>query len=789
MNTKVYLPGIVALLSVAAVHAQDVSVQQALENASQFACRSHKVAGTSKGNELVLAYAPTICENGNSEYYVFNSTGDNGFVIVSGSSKTASAVLGYSDSGHFDYVTAPEGLKAMLEQYAQEVKGLESGIIATSSPKRVSGDYVVRPSVAPLLGETKWGQYAPFNKLVPNDDVTGCVATAMSQVMYYYKWPKQGVDANKNPIIFDWDNMLPSYSAGYTDEQANAVAKLMYDTGLSVEMEYGAGTSIARTALIAPALTEYFKYDNGAQRVMRDSYNYYDWHDLLYYELKEGRPVIMEGIRAGGAGHCFVLDGYSKDDYYHINWGWAGAANGYFLLTALAPSTTNDETIGFGYSSGVGATIGIKPKTDETPAYTEPQLHADQIKVDVDDVFGNAFTVNVIGVTNQSGFEGAWTFAVDVLDQNYNLVSTVFSQDFRYAPDPYSVEDFSYTEDSLVLNDGTYYVRPKFRLSGETMWRDINHKFTQEQYPKLIKTNGSFYSDNGYHSSDLSIEFTELDSIRYCGKLMSFKATVKNKGEEYYGPVQVYTYSPIWKRYYTCSEVFVVDLCKGDSVEIGGTIYLPAVSASIYQQRLVAIGSQQATGSFMLDGSKDFLIFRPSDEAPVLSISKELTPVSETLPADNIRATATIKNDGGYSEVVMQVLILPIDKMTVVNFFYQTIRIMPHSETTVEFSGNYIDAEYGKQYRMVLRDPNNTSIIKPWGNLQTFKIGEPGNMVIINGDLNGDGIIDVSDLNILIDIILGYDDEDNTIDPDINSDGNVDVEDANYMLNFILGQY
>lgn len=792
-----------AVMLAIAASAQDISLEQAIENAMSFSNGVRKVAAANQGSELSLAYVPSISDNGNSEYYVFNNKGDNGFVIVSGSSKTAETVLGYCDNGHFDYLAAPPNLKELLNAYSREIKMLESGT-KISSPAKANGiarAHTVRPSVAPLLGDTRWGQQKPFNNMTPGNSVTGCVATAMAQVMYYYKWPDRGEDYCEYPwgrgqilsvdfskSVYDWDNMLPFYGGGYTSQQADAVAKLMVDAGYAVEEEYEAEVSIARTAFVALAMKQHFKYDNGARRVMRDNYTYEEWTELLYTELKEGRPIIMEGISVD-EGHCFILDGYGKDDYYHINWGWAGEANGYFLLTALAPSNSAEGASGFGYSSDVGATIGIKPRVGDTPPYTEPQLHANQIKVSVDDQYSDSFTVSMIKLTNQSGFNEPWTLAVDVLDENYNILNTVFSTRLNLGFDPLVSYDFNYTVDSLKLEEGTYYVRPKFRLESEPdVWRDINHKYSQAKYPKLIKSTDTLFPDNGYQLPDLDITFTELDSIRYCGKRMSFKATVKNYGEEYYGPVQVYTYSTIWRKYYTSSEIFVVDLCKGDSTVISGEIELPPVSASIYNQRLVATGSLQATGSFMLNGFIDFLIYRPSDLEPVLSLVKELTPVSDVMPSDKVQATATFKNDGGYYEGDLEVLILPVNKMTILSSFTQHVRISRDQEQTITFSGTALNAEYGKQYRMVLRDPNKT-IVSPWGNLQTFTIDAPGLGVIINGDLNHDGIVDVSDVNILIDIVLGNGDEDTSIDPDINSDGSVDVEDVNYLLNFVLGQY
>ena len=304
-------------------------------------------------------------ELSNESYHVFNLGSNDGFVIVSGDD-CADDILGYADSGTFDAENMPDNLKAWLQGYAEQIALLKAGSAKVSKSRAATRGSESWSKISPLL-KSKWNQNDPYNQQVPLKDgkrcVTGCVATSMAQVMYYW-YKTEGFEAElKNdipasyefdtyitllkltaPATFDWSNMTDTYGSSSTDKEKDAVAKLMKYCGYSVMMRYGLsgeGGSSAHGSEIAPALTDYFDYKS-ARCLERPHYSYEDWQEVVYADLAASRPVIMNGLSAGG-GHSFVCDGYDEDDYFHFNWGWSGKSDGYYKLALCNPK---DQGIG-----------------------------------------------------------------------------------------------------------------------------------------------------------------------------------------------------------------------------------------------------------------------------------------------------------------------------------------------------------------------------------------------------------------------------------------------------------
>ena len=319
----------------------------------------------------------------NESYHVFNLGTEDGFVIISGDDCT-DEVLGYSDSGTFDAEDMPENLRAWLQGYAEQIAWMK----ASPNPSKGGGNEGGRASangeqrtpIAPLL-TSKWNQGDPYNRQTPkikNEHcVTGCVATAMAQVMYYW-YQKEGFEAKLEkdipkyksgdttlesltaPATFDWAKMLDEYDGNSTDTEKDAVAKLMKYVGYSVKMNYG-NSSGADPQDIAPALTGNFGYKS-ARFIGACQYSYEDLQTVVYTDLAAGRPVLYGGQSTGG-GHRFVCDGYDEDDYFHFNWGWGGSSNGYYKLALCNPQ---EQGIGGSSTNGAfymcqSAVCGIHP--------------------------------------------------------------------------------------------------------------------------------------------------------------------------------------------------------------------------------------------------------------------------------------------------------------------------------------------------------------------------------------------------------------------------------------------
>ena len=338
-------------------------------------------------------------------YTIFNADDGQGYVIVSCDDRTEQ-ILGYSDQGNLTEDNMPEGLRWLLQMYSEQIKTLPT-VVNTNSSENVADDVstmafrrapvITKHSIEPLL-QTRWNQGGPYNLLCPryyNEDgtqgdlsATGCVATAIAQVMGFYRYPSETIrmipgyyqnyntTAGKKSVLLhnipehsriDWDNILPDYYGGETDEQKTAVAQLMYWVGMGCKMGYGA-SSAAGFSEGVKALINYFGYDDGTHIEARHNHSIQSWHDLLYNELATGHPIAFAGTNTGGA-HAFVIDGYDVSGLFHLNWGWGGLDNGYFRIDVLAPddgSGIGASPTPDGYNMGQEAIIGmcLDPVTD-----------------------------------------------------------------------------------------------------------------------------------------------------------------------------------------------------------------------------------------------------------------------------------------------------------------------------------------------------------------------------------------------------------------------------------------
>ena len=288
-----------------------------------------------------------------SPYYIYNDRHGRGFVIVAGDDDMGQ-VLGYSHTGTLDTLRASEELKFLLSAYRDAFlqKQSQPGTRAT-----VTTTPPYRKEVAPLL-TTAWSQDDPYNRRT-GYNYTGCVATAVAQIMYYHRWPERGkgsysyvvssdnrtMSVDFSESVYQWGKMLPKYNTrrALADAEAcDAVALLMRDVGVSVNMQYTPTSSGAQTFMAAKALKTYFNYstsllnksDEGAAAFTR----------ILRKEIENGFPVYISGsVKSGGSGHAWVVDGVDKDNLFHMNFGWGGGGDGYFSITALNLSTTGQE--------------------------------------------------------------------------------------------------------------------------------------------------------------------------------------------------------------------------------------------------------------------------------------------------------------------------------------------------------------------------------------------------------------------------------------------------------------
>lgn len=332
---------------ITALQAKPVDVAKAQRLGLNFV--QHKTLFAKSGvQDLQLAYTHHA-DNGMATMYVFNFNG--GFVIVS-ADDSSSPILGYSNEGNFAYETAPDGLRFMLDELSRGIA------IVVEQGRPVSSDIVARWTnleeygclhanrghavVGPLV-QQRWDQGTPFNLYVPEGCPTGCVATAMAEIMKYWEWPVTGTGehsyysslygeqyANFGATTYDWANMIDYYGNGSTQEEKVAVATLMYHCGVSVNMEYEHGGSGAFSGDVPDAISSYFSYSDHAAFISKGD-NYDEWITLLKSNLDQRVPLYYSGHGTGG-GHAFVCDGYDEDDLFHFNFGWGGSSNSFLLI-------------------------------------------------------------------------------------------------------------------------------------------------------------------------------------------------------------------------------------------------------------------------------------------------------------------------------------------------------------------------------------------------------------------------------------------------------------------------
>lgn len=374
---------------------------------------------------------------GIEELYVFaNSQG--GFVIVS-ADDCALPILGYSAAAVFA-LPVPENVRNWLEGYAWEIAQLRQYDVTPSEQVRAEwtrylSDAIGSPklltAVPPLLSTT-WSQGTYYNNLCPTDaasgqhTATGCVATAMAQVMKYWNHPVQGQgsrsythptygvqSANFGATTYDWTHMPNVLNAASTAQQVQAVATLMYHVGVSIVTNYGlssAGGSaadvVSRGGITYPcvenSLRQYFDYSPLLFGARLSGMGDERWRAMLRTELDSARPVIYSGFDLSG-GHCFVCDGYDSQDRFHFNWGWGGMSDGYFAIGSLNPSVggigTNTSTT---FNLDNMAAFGIRPasrtgaSTSVVTAVADDAAHATVTGAGTYNNISDVVTLNVV---------------------------------------------------------------------------------------------------------------------------------------------------------------------------------------------------------------------------------------------------------------------------------------------------------------------------------------------------------------------------------------------------------
>lgn len=346
MNRVIRLAVVVACLAMAMdVAAINVNVHEAQNKALQFMKNRSRTTLSAPAQQLRLAHAEkSTVDSRFNDYYIFNAEDGSAFVIVAGDDRAVDVLACGSHAIDMNHV--PCNMRWMLDHYRKQMDFLRS------HPDVPLNNTAGQPQavVSPLVSCT-WSQSSPFNNQCPTSGtqhcLTGCVATAMAQVMYYWKYPDvapamdsytskvNGVTVGALPGgPFDWDNMLDVYPTNATAQQKDAVAMLMRYCGQASRMGYGANGSGAYSEDELAGM-KLFGYNADAELLDRDDYSAEEWAAMIEAQLTAGCPILYGGVDANkNAGHAFVVDGCGGG-MYHVNWGYSGSGNGYFALDAF----------------------------------------------------------------------------------------------------------------------------------------------------------------------------------------------------------------------------------------------------------------------------------------------------------------------------------------------------------------------------------------------------------------------------------------------------------------------
>ena len=470
---KYLLSTYLVLFSFLLTMAAPVDEQSARRIASDFLRSKMPHVTRAASGELTRAITG-VADGDSAGIYVFNC--DGGFVVISADDELPS-VLAYGLKNSYDAQTAPPAMQAMLEAYNH----------AVNSSVKTRAAVPTHADISPLI-KTQWNQNTPYNKYCATESgetcPTGCVATATAQIMYYHKWPE----------TFNWDAMKTTYSSDDTGEAVDAVAKLMADVGEKVYMQYGAESSSANDMDACEALRIRYGYSENTNYIERSCYTAKGWDEVIYNELAANRPVFYGGLSAssgqGIVGHAFILDGYQAKDgvgYFHVNWGWGGSSDDYFLISVLNPEQqyTGGNAGSSGYSFNQSALVGVEKGELSDAKSMRLCLYSCTIKSDKGTYTRNSASENfpaiqlMLGVYNSTlpqearHYDLAYALykdnkLVEIID-SISLDKLTESEALNYLyGGTFDSGSFAFGKD---LADGTYQLRTLSRETGKSLWQ------------------------------------------------------------------------------------------------------------------------------------------------------------------------------------------------------------------------------------------------------------------------------------------------------------------------------
>ncbi len=479
-----FLIALVVIGGFSTLQAKVVDHDEALAVATDF-LRTHNATALATGevrevwnaNQLSVAAVTTLSATQAPTFYVFAPEGSKGFVVVSADDYTL-PVLGYSFDQDFAWNgELPCNVRWWCEAMDNEITQLrQSGRV---SARKASQGIATLADDELLLETALWNQSAPYYNDCPTYNgsrcLTGCGPTATAEAMRYHKYPATGtgttdayntsshniyVDSRDlSSHTYDWDNMLLDYSNGYTDEEASAVALLMADLGAMYEADYGTdGTGIYVGPDQVAKLYANYGYSGSMVYKYAGAYDDDEWTALMKEQISTYGPVPYTGD-SDSSGHMFLIDGYQSNSYFHINWGWGGYDNGYFLLPSME------------YHNDQAGIFNFTPDDGSTPKCTI-EVYGDGLSANTSTFeTGVEFTMSVTGMYNNSliTYYGEYAFVLVDKDDNIKEILAKTSYESGLWPN-YYLRLTNYPCTITTELESTDCLRAAYKEDGDTEW-------------------------------------------------------------------------------------------------------------------------------------------------------------------------------------------------------------------------------------------------------------------------------------------------------------------------------
>lgn len=638
---------------------------------------------------------------------LYAMTMGSGITAILSAESEMPALLGYCDS-YFDQANVSPAMRAWLQTMADETSRLRSGQTAKAAAQAME-----RPAVAPIC-RSNWNQGSPYNYYCPkvgmSKSMTGCVATAMAQVLYAMQWPAQcnggtetyrwdsqntNLSLDFNGITLDWGAMKPNYTSTTTTESTKATALLMQALGYAAHMQYSPEASGAQGLQLSKGLVDHFDFDCTLQYTLHDWYFQDEWEELIYHELQQGNPVYCDGADpVTNSGHAFVIDGYDGQGFFHLNWGWGGMSNGYYRLTALDPTSQGIGGSTGGFNFMQGAILGMvkgastKPsKRDMTFALLDTFTTSKAEAKGGDTVEFSGTVCNMTPVYYAEAVPSVRFFNLDTGEERYVRGQQTFSNFDMYS---------GYNKTSIKmpanLTDGNYSITPAIQNVTSRKYYEVRYipNGTASIKAKVEGGKTTFITSP---QADIKVTDVEMTGKPYAGTNITVNALVNNPtSEPYLGLLRTALFSGGGSTLEAQLTASNIEVMPGETKEINVSCFIPATIAPDKNYRLIFFNEAGNAVSTPLTIN----VKQRPQEGTITCSDLQVTDTRQ----NNLSFTLDIENTQGYYSNPIYVIILrrsgsgnPLDY-----FVSEPVTLAENEKTSVTITSTFANGTPGTTY-------------------------------------------------------------------------------------------